>query len=122
LSAPVVASIEPSYGHHSTLVTLRLWKAKLLTWPPWVAWARKVKSGVSKSRGVSVERCGWYEACVNGVGGVGELLTWLKLLRSQIRRIPSSAPDASMYATDRFQLMTLTSVSCAWCRVKGGRG
>mmetsp|Transcript_27499 Transcript_27499/g.69987 ORF Transcript_27499/g.69987 Transcript_27499/m.69987 type:complete len:235 (-) Transcript_27499:799-1503(-) len=78
LSAPLDASMEPSYGHHSRPVTGPRWKLNCDTAP-----------SCEKDR------------------------------RSQMRSDPSSAPVASMYVTLRFQLTTLTSLSCA-CTVSMG--
>mmetsp|Transcript_20993 Transcript_20993/g.58227 ORF Transcript_20993/g.58227 Transcript_20993/m.58227 type:complete len:205 (+) Transcript_20993:91-705(+) len=72
LSTEVVASMEDSWGHHSTLVTAALWCLKCAT---------------------------------NSEG--------LKLRRSQMRSVPSSPPDASMYEVEWFHDTTFTSASCA---------
>lgn len=62
------------------------------------------------------------------IGPLPGVLWWrwltLKVRRSQIRKVPSSAPEASMQVARLFHEMTFTSVACAvsesagWCRVR----
>jgi hypothetical protein len=61
---------------------------------------------------MDVMGCLWYEKPATNVSS-------LKLRRSQIRKVPSSPPEANMHVVNRDHDSTLTSALCAWT-VKAG--